>query len=388
MQTLSIFDLATRADPYPVYRQLRETAPVYLEPEFGTYVLTRFEDVYNTLRDHETFSSAQGIAPGMRGGGMGGTTTIITSDPPTHTRLRGLVNKAFTPRVLAGLEPSLRGVVEELLDGLGTEDVEIVEGLTVPLPVIAIARLMGIPEGDRQKFKEWSDAVVGVTDRGIGGDMQNRMAEMFMYFTSTIAQRKVEPTSDLVGILANAEVEGERLTDMETVMFCILLLIAGNETTTNLLSNLLNVLKDRPDLWAQLRDDRSLVPAAIEEALRYDSPVQLLWRTATREVELHGVTIPAGGRVMVCYAAANRDPEEFPEPDEFRLDRDLSLHMAFGFGIHYCLGSPLARLEAKVAINGLLDRYESIGPGASGGERVPSSLLRGFRSLHLDLTPA
>lgn len=384
--TISVFDPAIRDNPYPTWRLLQSEMPVYKEPDFGTFVLTRFRDVYGVLRDHETFSSAQGIAPGIQNVSAGSSimTTMITSDPPRHTRLRSLVNRAFTPRVLADLEPWLGTLVKQLVDDMGTKDVDVVDALTVPLPVTAIARLMGIPEADRERFKDWSDAVVGVTDTGISGSRREKVAEMMGYFARTIAERREEPRGDLVSTIVLAEVDGQRLTDLELLGFCLLLLIAGNETTTNLLGNLLNILSTRPDLWTKLREDRSLVGPAIEEALRLDSPIQCLWRMTTKDVEFHGVPIPKDSWVMVSYAAANRDPDEFPNPEEFRLDRQLSQHVAFGFGIHYCLGAPLARLETKVALNELLDRYETMSPGASGAERFPSSLLRGFGTLHLD----
>jgi hypothetical protein len=383
MVEVSLFSPEVLADPYPVYARLRREAPVYREPDAGSYVLTRFDDVYGVLRDHETFSSAKGIAPGMQSSPI---PMLVMTDPPRHTRLRALVNKAFTPRVLAQLEPWLVEVVDSLLEEMPAKDVDIVEALTVPLPVTAIARLLGIPETDRERFKRWSDAVVGVTDYGVGQDRQAQIGEMMQYFAVKIGERKAAPLQDVLSTIAHAEIDGEGLTDIEMLGFCLLLLVAGNETTTNLLSNMLNVLAGRPDLWERLRAEPGLVPNAVEEALRYDSPVQGLWRTTSRPVEMHGVEIPEGAKVMAGYAAANRDPEEFDNPDEFVPDRNFDLHMAFGYGIHYCLGAPLARLETKVAIEGLLKRYAAVSPGQSGGTRLPTAILRGFGSLHLALT--
>ncbi len=380
--TVSLFAPDVVADPYPTYRMLRQEAPVYREPDAGSYVLTRFDDVYGALKDHETFSSGRGIAPGMQTSPI---PMMVMTDPPRHTRLRALVNKAFTPRVLAQLEPWLRDVVKELLDGMATEDVDIVAALTVPLPVTAIARLLGIPESDRERFKRWSDAVVGVTDSGIREDAQAQVFDMMQYFGAAIAERRETPLSDILTTIVHAEIDGERLNDMEMLGFCLLLLVAGNETTTNLLSNFLNLVTERPDIWERLREEPSLVPNAVEETLRFDSPVQGLWRTTTRPVQMRGIEIPEGAKVMVAYAAANRDPEEFADPDTFVVDRDLDMHVAFGYGIHYCLGAPLARLEAKVAIEGLLERFGSVSRGASGGRRLPTSILRGFKELHVDL---
>lgn len=380
-----IFTIASQLDPYPLYAQLREQAPVYLEPQFGTFVLTRFDDVYGALRDHATFSSAQGIAPGLSEGGAV-MATMITSDPPRHTRLRALVNSAFTPRMIAHLEPWMRQVVDELLDGVSGET-DIVEALTYPLPVMVIARLLGIPEEDHPKFKAWSDAVVGVTDFGIADSARDEIREMFAYFSGVIAERAHEPRNDLISAVVHAEIDGEKLNERELLGFCLLLLVAGNETTTNLLGNFLAVLSADQNLQETLRADRSLLPAAVEEALRFDSPVQALWRRTTRDVELHGVTIPAGQQVLMGYAAANRDPRAFPDPDTYRVDRNPARHLAFGYGIHYCLGAPLARAEARIAVDALLDRYQRLEPGATPGSRVPSSLLRGFGKLPMNCVP-
>lgn len=381
---ISLFGRQGCLDPYPAYSQLRESQPVYIEPDFGTYALTRYEDVYGALRDHQTYSSAQGISPGLRSSSGAMLTTMIMMDPPRHTRLRALVIRAFTPRILALLEPWLVRLVDDLIDGFPhSGDVDVVEQLTVPLPVTAIARVMGIPEEDGARFKQWSDAVVGATDRAIPEEDRAKIFEMMQYFGSAIARRKAEPGDDLMSTIAFAEVDGERLTDPEMLGFCLLLLIAGNETTTNLLGNALNVLATRPDLWDALRANPARIPEAVEESLRYESPVQALFRTTTREVELHGVQIPSGSKVAVCYAAANRDYREFPDPDAFRLDRGLLAHVAFGYGIHYCLGAPLARLEAKVALERLTARFGSLSAGQGEKKRVASSILRGFEHLPL-----
>ncbi len=380
---ISLFGSQARVDPYPLYSILRESQPVYREPDFGTYALTRYEDVYEVLKDHETYSSAQGISPGMRSSSSMMLSMIMT-DPPRHSRLRSLVNRAFTPRVMAQLEPWLGTLVDELIRTFPESgEVEVVTNLTVPLPVTAIARVMGIPEEDGPRFKEWSDAVVGATDRMVADADRSKVFEMMQYFGATIAARKASPGDDLMSTIALAEVDGERLTDAEMLGFCLLLLIAGNETTTNLLGNALNVLARRPDLWEAMRADPSVIPEAFEEALRYESPVQALFRTTTREIELHGVKMEAGAKVAVCYAAANRDFREFPDPDNFRLDRGLLGHVAFGYGIHYCLGAPLARLEAKVALERLTAQYASIAPGGTPGQRVHSSILSGFETLPL-----
>ena len=265
---ISLFGSQARVDPYPLYSILRESQPVYREPDFGTYALTRCEDVYEVLKDHETYSAAQGISPGMRSSSSMMLSMIMT-DPPRHSRLRSLVNRAFTPRVMAQLEPWLGTLVDELIRTFPESgEVEVVTNLTVPLPVRAIARVMGIPEEDGPRFKEWSDAVVGATDRMVADADRSKVFEMIQYFGATIAARKASPGDDLMSTIALAEVDGERLTDAEMIGFCLLLLIAGNETTTNVLGNALNVLARLPDHWEAMLTDQSVIPEAFDEALR------------------------------------------------------------------------------------------------------------------------
>ena len=392
VSTSLLFGPELREDPYAVYRALRERSPVYQDEGSGMWVLTGFDAVYGALRDHETFSSEGGFGGARRDGGDGGDgererqrrMVLITDDPPRHTRFRQLVNRAFTPRRVAELEPWIEGVAAELLDATGDGEVDVVEALTVPLPVTVIATLLGIPVEQRDRFKRWSSALIG------GGESsewrRGQRDEMFAYLGTTIAERRAEPVDDLITALAAAQIEGQRLESWEVVGFCVLLLVAGNETTTNLIGNMLNVLVDRPEMWAQLRDDRTLVDPAIEETLRFDGPVQMTLRATTREVELEGTAIPAGAAVAVSIGGANHDPDEFAAPDEFRLDRELSRHVAFGMGAHYCLGAPLARAEARISLNALLDRYPSIERAAEPPERLAGTpLIRGFQRLPLVL---
>src|SRR5581483_6399452 len=284
----------------------------------------KYDDVYAALRDHDTFSSAlnpfveKGFFPQL---------VLIMDDPPRHTRFRRLVNKAFTLRRVESLEPWITTVARELLDEIGTGEIDIVRSYTIPLPVKVIARLMGIPGDDYPTFKRWSDTFISsLISIPLEERMRNTM-EMAEYFGKIAAARRTQGAEDLITALVEAEIEGESLQDWEILGFCILLLIAGNETTTNLLGNMLNVLAERPELWQRLRDDQGLVEAVIEEALRYESPVQRLFRTATRDLEFSGVKVTKGDRVTIFYGAANRDPAEFPNPDEFRLDRDLRNHV-------------------------------------------------------------
>jgi cytochrome P450 len=311
---------------------------------------------------------------------------MIQDDPPRHTRFRRLVNKAFTAARIAELEPWIKTVAERLLDQIAIgKSVDTVDAFTMPLPVQVIARMLGIPGEDQPAFKRWSDSMIAFNGGGFTPSERVRSGmEMMEYFGKIAATRRERSASDLISALVEADVEGERLEEWEILGFCILLLVAGNETTTNLMSNMLNILVDRPDLWRRLREDRALVEFAIEETLRYESPVQLLTRIVTRDIEIGGRKIFQGQPVAVSYGAANRDPASFPDPDTFSLERDQSKHLGFGAGIHYCLGAPLARVEAQIMLNGMLDRFSSIARGDEAPHRQrATNLLLGFRKLPL-----
>ena len=383
------------ADPYSAYRQLRDRSPVnYLflpggivpginEP-LRAWALLKHADVYTALRDHDAFSSTQNPLDGK----VAPKIVLITDDPPRHTRFRRLVNNAFTLKRTAALKPWITGVAHELLDEIGAGPAEVVQSYTVPLPVRVIARLLGIPEEDYLTFKHWTDVIFSqATSAEAAAEQFRSNQEMGDYFGRTALARRAHGADDLITALVEAEIEGASLQDWKIIGFCILLLIAGNETTTHLLNNMFNILVDRPTLWQQLRHNRSLVGNVIEETLRYESPVQRLNRVTTRDVEVSGIKIPAGEFVSVFYGAANRDPAEFPNPDEFRLDRDLRSHVSFGMGIHYCLGAPLARVEAEITLNAFLDRFPNISRGESPPLRqTHSPVVLGFQRLPLLLS--
>ena len=376
-------------DPYPLYQEMREMGPVVRIGE-RTHIAVGFDAVYGILRNHDQFSSDASVLPQEAredDGGMSIPIVLITDDPPRHTRFRGLVNRAFTPRRVAELEPFVEGIADDLLADFSGGEVDVVPAPSVPLPVTVIATLLGITPERGDDFKRWSNALIAAQR---GEFAIEDLTAMVNFLTAEIAERRQGVTEDLISALAEAEVEGERLEDWEVLGFTILLLVAGNETTTNLIGNMLNVLADRPELWTQLRKDRSLIEPFIEETLRINSPVQVLFRYSKEPVTVDGIDIPAGVPVNVAYGAANRDPAAYDHADDFDLAReDDTHHVAFGMGIHYCLGSPLARLESHVALSRLLDRYSEVARGETPPERQSAAtIVRGFAHLPLSFTPA
>jgi cytochrome P450 len=385
------------ANPYEAYRRLRAQSPVYHDEREGTWYLLGHQEVLAAARDYQTFSSEVEIATplyeamGIQARTAGGMTALIQTDPPRHTRLRGLVNRAFAPRRVEEIRPWIEATAAALIDGIDPPGpVDAVEAITVPLPVIVISRLLGFPAERRETFKRWSDAVVvGGSSRMSAQERRANLLELMQFLSSAIQDRRDDPGDDLVSALARAEVDGERLSDFELLSFCVLLLVAGNETTTNLMSNLLHILAHDDSLWQRLRGDRRLVPVAVEEALRFHGSVQFLYRKTTRDVVVARASIPAGSRVALAWAAANHDGAAFHDPESFSLERgeELQRHLAFGTGAHYCLGAPLARAEATAALTALSDRFKVLEP-AGPGARLESAVMWGFASLPLYLRPA
>ena len=377
-----VFSAEFREDPYPEYAELRREQPVYQEPRYGGYLLTRFDDVLEALLDAETFSSAQGPGPAP-------STTppsaaaLPATDPPYHDQLRALVSRAFTPRRVAASEGRVEALARKLVDELDGDAFDVVPALSIPLPVVVIAEMLGVEPERLADFRRWSDAFVGLLESEPTPELLQAAGGLTTYFNELAEKRRRDPQDDLVSALVQAEIDGRRLTQAELDGFFIILLVAGNETTTNLISNQLNILAQRPELWRRLREDRSLVPLAIEETVRFDTPVQNLGRQTTRDVVVRGVEIPKDSRVIVSYGAANRDPEAFEAPDEFRPEREEKRHLGFGQGVHFCLGAGLARLEGRIALNALLDRFEVLEPGDGAAVRLQSTVIRGFESLPL-----
>lgn len=370
--------------PYASYAHWRDDKPIWWsDGDLEGWILSRFDDVRAVLKDAKTFSS-------QSMGEMKQQTIalpLLTDDPPRHTQLRAIVNTAFTSRTLKLLESGVQELVDQLLDSIADKNtVDITADFTMPLPVAVIANMMGIPAERSEDFKLWSDALTGTSE---ATDMAVRMPlvmEMAAYFQSLIPLRRANPGGDLISKVVHAEIDGQGMEDQDITGFCMLLLIAGNETTTNVLSSLLYYLADHPATWQQLKDNPDKIDAAIEEILRFDAPVQWVNRKATCDVEFHGQKIKAGEPLYVFMGSANRDPSHYDKADEFRLDRGKSDHHSFGHGIHFCIGAPLGRLEARYAMQGLLQRYKSISHAkGKKNQRTYSTMLRGFHNLWLDV---
>ena len=383
--TYSPFDAEVIADPYPVYRELRANSPAHWSREANSWVLSRYDDVSAALADPATYSSASGIFPTPPGVDMTELflPLLIMSDPPRHTQLRQIVSRAFTPRRIASLEPHIETLVKDLLDQTPEAgNWEFVSGFAGPLPAIVIADMLGVPRDDRDQFRAWSTTLIQSNPvRGEFGAGLDAAAALYEYFTAFLAERRAHPQDDLMTALVQAEVDGEYLSEEELLGFCLLLLVAGHETTTNLLSNSAVVLAQHPDVRQQLADDPELVPAAVEELLRFDSPVQGLARTLTAPVELHGESMQTGDTVLLLFGSANRDDHAFPHADRFDVNRHPERQVAFGRGIHFCLGASLARLEARIALQTLLTRRPDWDVDLDAAVRLHSGPIRGYISL-------
>jgi len=382
--TYSPFDPEVIADPYPVYRDLRRHAPAYWSPA-GCWVLSRYDDVAAALRDPARYSSASGIFPTPPGVDMTQLflPMLIMTDPPRHTQLRRLVRRAFTPRRIAALEPHVQTLIDHLLELTADHDTwDFVAGFAGPLPAIVIADLLGVPREDRDRFRTWSTTLIQSNPtRGEFGPGLDAAAALYEYFAGFLAERRAHPRDDLMSALVHAEVDGQHLSEEELLGFCLLLLVAGHETTTNLLSNSAVVLAQHPGSRRELADDPGCIPAAVEELLRYDSPVQGLSRTLTRPVDLHGRRLDEGDTVLLLFGSANRDEHAFPDADRFDIHRTPERQVAFGHGIHFCLGASLARLEARLALEALLARHRDWDVDLDAAVRLRSGPIRGYASL-------
>ena len=386
------FDASILNDPYPTYRLLRDAAPVYRAEESHTWVLSRHADVQAAALDHGTYSSVDGIFPTPPGSDFIGSflPMMIVMDPPRHDQLRALVSRAFTPRRVAGLQGAITQMAAELFERLdeGSGSADFVTDFAAILPAAVIADLLGIPATDRDQFRLWSSQLVQVdVNHGQTTDaLTAAAAAIYAYFTDFLADRRKNPREDLMSALANATVDGIRLTDEEVLGFCALLLVAGYETTTNLLGNSAVVLAQHRQTRRRLAADRTLLGPAVEELLRYDSPAQGLSRTLTRDVTLHDTTMRQGEKVLLLFGSANRDERAFPDPDVFDIERTSEHQVAFGRGIHFCLGAALARMEARIALDALLDRVPDWEVDLESARRLRSGPIRGYTSLPITWT--
>jgi cytochrome P450 len=355
---MDLFSDEMRRNPYPLYDQLRTSSPLLrVPPPFNAWMIFDYDGVKRALNDHETFSSRVPAPP-----------WFIFLDPPEHAKLRALISRAFTPRMVANLEPRIRALSRELLDQSSERgEMDLAADFSVPLAMQVIAGMIGIPLADWSRYKHWSDVILRLSYTRSGGEEAERAArdftavtlEMDAYLADMIQQRRITRQDDLATRLIEAEVDGERLSQQEILGFFQLLVVAGQETTTNLINNAVLCLLEHPDQLARLRATPELLPTAIEEVLRYRSPLQWMMRTPRRDVEVHGQVLAAGDLVLPMMGAANRDPRQFPEADRFDIGRDPNPHVAFGHGIHFCLGAALSRMESRIALSDLLERFKN-----------------------------
>ena len=376
-------------NPYPYYTYLRTHAPVYWIEPLRAWALSRYADVDFALRNPQIFPSS-----GFTDQTLGDlnptpeTPWILDMNPPDHTRLRKLVNKGFLPRLIRNLEPRVREITRQLIAALRSRtEGDLVTALSGPLPTTVIAEMLGVEAELLDDFKRWSDDVVLGTSRPTDEAVRTRVrqsgAALRGYFARLIERRRTDPGEDVITALVRAEEEHDMLSAAEVLGLAVLLLLAGNETTTNLLGNAVRALLNHPAELAKVRADRSLVPSLVEEVLRYDPPVQLIPRRTAREVELAGGRVPAGATVFLLLAAANRDERKFPEPDRFDVTRNPQDHVAFGYGIHYCLGAPLARLEGRIALESLLFDCPPFTCTREQLPQIASVIVRGVQTLPL-----
>lgn len=400
------FDMASpqvHANPYPYYAAMRRDSPIHpLAPGEPFYAITRYADVIHILHNPEIFSSQalqavlQGDAAGTgpNHGALAGhrlftSPMVLATDPPDHGRLRRLVNRGFTQRRVAVMESRVREIADQCLDkAIKGDELELVRGLAIPLPITVIAEMLGVESIMLDQFKEWSDALTiglaGVSDRYTAADVRKAADEMAECVERIVAERRAEPRDDLISVLSQAE-EGDVLSTGELLSFVALLILAGNETTTNLIGNGIRALLANPDqLERVLADpDPALISRMVEEVLRYESPVQLFQRSNAEAAELPSGPVPAGSTLLVFFGAANRDEEHFEHAERFDIDRKIQDHLAFSHGIHYCLGASLARLEARVAFEALFSRCRKLELAADSIQMLDSAAIMGAKSIPL-----
>ncbi len=405
-------DPAFHRDPYPWYHRLRSHDPVHRTWSFRPeWFLTRYDDVrfaitersafgIEKLHDHVAAKSRllQKRDPSRNLDALSGNTSswLLFIDPPDHTRMRKLVSQAFTPRVVEDLRPAIQEIVDSLIAAFSdSEETDLIAGLAGPLPVIVIARMLGLPEGDHVQLKDWAETMFRVVDQlhtlEAFEEMESVARKFAAYFREILAQRQGQPPrTDLIGALQSAQDEGEQLTENEIISFCMLLFSAGEETTLNLIGNGVHAILSHPDQRNRLLDrldDPGFIESTVEELLRFDSPVQMISRVAAADIQLGGKELRRGDRVVACLAAANRDPERFANPDRLDLARPNNRHLAFGAGIHHCVGAPLARAEGQIAIRSLFRTFPEMALLPNEISFRPNHALRGLSRLGVRLGP-
>ncbi|WP_390531583.1 cytochrome P450 [Sulfurisphaera ohwakuensis] len=350
---------------------MRKSFPVYFDEKAEIWHVFTYNDVRKVLWDYKNFSSEFEMDGILKG-------TIINLDPPAHDKLRALVADPFSPNNINQLSDKIKSIVDEILSNVKGNEIDIIKDLAIPVPVRVIASLLGLPEEDLWKFKDWTDSLVGVNDYS-----SDKIAELINYLSEIIAERKIKPKKDLISLLLGSTVDGEKLTDRQLLGFVVLLLIAGNETTTNLIGNGVLTLLENKDSLYELKKNKQKITTAIEEILRYRSPVQGMFRVTKNDVELSGKKIKKGSIVLAWIGSANRDENQFPNPDKFIIDRSPNPHLAFGSGVHTCLGAPLARLEGKIVLSTLLERFSNMELADQKLEPISNGLFYGVKSLKI-----
>ncbi len=375
--------------PFETYRRMRDEAPLYYSDKYDFWALTRYADVSAAIRDHETFSSAKGVTLDMVKAAAKGETPIgkiiISLDPPEHERMRKLVNRVFTPRAVTALESLVRETIDRYVTQLDPTAFDAVEDFAALFPVEVITSMLGVPAADRQMLRQWLDKGLE-RDEGIGmsAESMDAVLKSGAYYYELIQERRKKPQDDMISGLIEAEVtedgETRRLDDIEITGFCTMLGGAGAETVTKLVGNAVVVFADHPEQWRKLQDDRSRIPAAFEELLRYEAPSQYQIRTPTRDVTLYDKTIPEGAPVLLINGSATRDERFFPDADRFDIDRErkVGYNLNFGYGIHSCLGAALARMEGRMALDTLLDLIPNYEIDRSGLQRVHMTNVLGW----------
>jgi cytochrome P450 len=377
---------------YDTYRRLRNEAPVYYSDKWDFWALTRYDDVAPATKDHETYSSAKGATLDTvkaHDDAIPAPKVIISMDPPEHQKMRKLVSNVFTPRAIASLEDMVREKVYERIEELDPASFDVVADFSALFPNEVITTMLGVPKEDRDQIRQWLDLLlerhpgeIAVPATGFEASMNTGV-----YYYNLIQQRRAEPQDDMISRLIETEIERdgevEKLTDVDIAGFATLLGGAGAETVTKLVGNAIVAFADFPDQWQKLRDDRSKIPAAIEELLRYEAPSQYQVRTATRDVTLHGMTIPAGSAVLLVTGSATRDERMFEDPDRLDIDRErkMGFNLAFGYGVHSCLGAALARMESRIALGALLDFIPDYEVDRDGLRRVAMANVCGWSNV-------